>query len=428
MTLQERFKLNRSEKKTDQKKITYIPIENIRPNPYQPRRNFEHGALEELCKSIKEYGVIQPINVRKTKTNHFELVSGERRLRASILAGLKEIPAIVIDVNENDLAIMALIENLQREDLGYMEEAEGYSNLIKDHGLTQEELAQKIGKSQSTIANKIRLLKLPPMVKKMLSDHQLTERHARALLKLHDEQLQLRVLKKVCEKGLNVKKTEELVQKAKENNKKRNDNSADKQDEKNENNVGNDERDKPGKGKDSNNKPEKGNANNDKPGKGNDNNNKPGKENDNIDKPDNRNDKSKNQGKGNDNSEKPGKGNDNFNESGKENDNSVKPGKGNDKKVNPNKENKNNDKSDKGKDKEVNPGKESDNSDKPGKGKEKNNKQGNENNNSDKPDKGNDKTVNPNKGNNNSNKPGKGNDKKVIIRSVQSEQQQRQTR
>jgi ParB family chromosome partitioning protein len=95
-----------------------------------------------------------------------------------------------------------------------MEEAEGYSNLIKDHGLTQEELAQKIGKSQSTIANKIRLLKLPPMVKKMLSDHQLTERHARALLKLHDEQLQLRVLKKVCERGLNVKKTEELVQKA----------------------------------------------------------------------------------------------------------------------------------------------------------------------------------------------------------------------
>jgi len=214
MTLQERFKLNRSERRTDQKKITYIPIENIRPNPYQPRRHFEHSALEELCKSIKEYGVIQPINVRKTATNHYELVSGERRLRASILAGLKEIPAIVIDVNENDLAIMALIENLQREDLGYMEEAEGYSNLIKDHGLTQEELAQKIGKSQSTIANKIRLLKLPPMVKKMLSDHQLTERHARALLKLHDEQLQLRVLKKVCERGLNVKKTEELVQKA----------------------------------------------------------------------------------------------------------------------------------------------------------------------------------------------------------------------
>lgn len=214
MTLQERFMFNRSDKKENQKKITYIPIENIRPNPYQPRRNFEQGALEELCNSIKEYGVIQPINVRKTPSNHYELVAGERRLRASLMAGLKEIPAIVIDVNEDDLAIMALIENLQREDLGYMEEAEGYRNLIKDHGLTQEDLAQKIGKSQSTIANKIRLLKLPPMVKKMLADHQLTERHARALLKLHDEQIQLKVLQKVCEKDLNVKKTEELVQKA----------------------------------------------------------------------------------------------------------------------------------------------------------------------------------------------------------------------
>lgn len=213
MTLHERLLFNRSDKKTDQRKITYIPIENIRPNPYQPRRNFDQASLEDLCNSIKEYGVIQPINVRKTPSNHYELVSGERRLRASIMAGLKEIPAIIIDVNEDDLAIMALIENLQREDLGYMEEAEGYRNLIRDHGLTQEELAQKIGKSQSTIANKIRLLRLPPMVKKILADHNLTERHARALLKLHDEQLQLKVLQKVCEKDLNVKKTEELVQK-----------------------------------------------------------------------------------------------------------------------------------------------------------------------------------------------------------------------
>ena len=219
MTLQERFLFSKPEKKTDrkgdQKKITYIPLEKIRPNPYQPRRNFENGALEELCGSIKEYGVIQPINVRKTpgSGNQYELVAGERRLRASIMAGLKEIPAIIIDVNEDDLAILALIENLQREDLSYMEEAEGYQNLIRDHGLTQEQLAQKIGKSQSTIANKIRLLKLPPMVKKMLADHHLTERHARALLKLHDEQMQLKILQKVCEKELNVKKTEDLVQK-----------------------------------------------------------------------------------------------------------------------------------------------------------------------------------------------------------------------
>jgi ParB family chromosome partitioning protein len=202
------------EKKEDQKNISYLSIDCVRPNPYQPRKQFNKGALEELCESIKQYGVIQPINVRKISNSHFELVAGERRLRAAIMAGLKEIPAIVVNINDNDSAVMALIENLQREDLSYMEEAEGYNNLINDHGFTQEELAQKIGKSQSTIANKIRLLRLSPMVKKILSDNSLTERHARALLKLHDEQLQLKVLKLVCEKGLNVKKTEELVERA----------------------------------------------------------------------------------------------------------------------------------------------------------------------------------------------------------------------
>lgn len=202
------------EKKTDDKKISMIPIDLIRPNPYQPRRKFDQSSLDELCQSIKQYGVIQPINVRKVSNTHYELVAGERRLRACALAGQHEIPAIVVDVGEDDSAIMALIENLQREDLGYMEEAEGYRNLIKEHGLTQEDLAQKIGKSQSTIANKIRLLRLSPMVKKLLADNNLTERHARALLKLEDEQLQLKVLQRVCEKGLNVRKTEELVQKA----------------------------------------------------------------------------------------------------------------------------------------------------------------------------------------------------------------------
>lgn len=202
------------EQKQDSKKITMIPIELIRPNPYQPRRKFEQGSLDELCQSIKQYGVIQPINVRKISATHYELVSGERRLRACIQAGLKEIPAIVVDVGEDDSAILAMIENLQRENLSYMEEAEGYRNLIREHGLTQEELAQKIGKSQSTIANKIRLLRLSPAVKKILAENNLSERHARALLKLDNEQLQIKVLQKVCEKGLNVRKTEELVQKA----------------------------------------------------------------------------------------------------------------------------------------------------------------------------------------------------------------------
>lgn len=202
------------DKKTDEKKITMLPIDLIRPNPYQPRRKFDQSSMDELCQSIQQYGVIQPINVRKVSNTHYELVAGERRLRATAMAGKKEIPAIVVDIGEDDSAILALIENLQREDLGYMEEAEGYRNLIKEHGLTQEELAQKIGKSQSTIANKIRLLRLSPMVKKILADNGLTERHARALLKIEDEQIQLKVLQKVCDRGLNVRKTEELVQRA----------------------------------------------------------------------------------------------------------------------------------------------------------------------------------------------------------------------
>lgn len=212
--LENRLRIARQENKSKSKSITYLPIECIRPNPYQPRKQFNKIPLEELCESIKQYGVIQPISVRKISGNMYELVTGERRLRASTMAGLKEIPAIIVDVNDNESAVMALIENLQREDLNYMEEAEGYNNLINDHGFTQEELARKIGKSQSTIANKIRLLKLPPLVKKILHDNNLTERHARALLKLHDEQLQLKVLKHVCEKGLNVKKTEDLVERA----------------------------------------------------------------------------------------------------------------------------------------------------------------------------------------------------------------------
>ncbi|ACL77770.1 nucleoid occlusion protein [Ruminiclostridium cellulolyticum] len=212
--LESKIQFTKQEKKEDQKNITYVGIDHIRPNPYQPRKQFNKMALEELCESIKQYGVLQPINVRRLSHGTYEIVAGERRLRAATMAGLMEIPAIIINVDDNDSAVMALIENLQREDLSYMEEAEGYSNLINEHGFTQEELAQKIGKSQSTVANKIRLLKLSPLVKKILSDNSLTERHARALLKLHDEQLQLKVLRLVCERGLNVKKTEELVERA----------------------------------------------------------------------------------------------------------------------------------------------------------------------------------------------------------------------
>lgn len=164
--LESKIQFTKQEKKEDQKNITYVGIDHIRPNPYQPRKQFNKMALEELCESIKQYGVLQPINVRRLSHGTYEIVAGERRLRAATMAGLMEIPAIIINVDDNDSAVMALIENLQREDLSYMEEAEGYSNLINEHGFTQEELAQKIGKSQSTVANKIRLLKLSPLVKK----------------------------------------------------------------------------------------------------------------------------------------------------------------------------------------------------------------------------------------------------------------------
>ncbi len=210
--IENKLQVSKDEKQEDVKNIVYVGVENIRPNPYQPRKQFNKASLEELCESIKQYGVIQPINIRKLSGTSYELVAGERRLRAAKMASLKEIPAIIVDIDDNNSAVMALIENLQREDLSYMEEADGYNNLITEHGFTQEELAQKIGKSQSTIANKIRLLKLPPIVKKILADNNLTERHARALLKLHEEQLQLKVLKYVCDKGLNVKRTEELVE------------------------------------------------------------------------------------------------------------------------------------------------------------------------------------------------------------------------
>ncbi len=194
--------------------VVYIPISSIKPNPYQPRRKFDKAGISELCESIKQYGVIQPISVRRIGIGSYELVMGERRLRACIQAKITRIPAIVVDMNDNDSAVVALIENLQRQNLTFMEEAQAYFYLISEHGLTQDELAQKVGKNQSTIANKLRLLKLPKQIKQIIEERGLTERHARALLKLPDEDLQMRILKKVCDNELNVKETDELVDKA----------------------------------------------------------------------------------------------------------------------------------------------------------------------------------------------------------------------
>ena len=194
------------------KEIKYIPISIIRPNPYQPRRIFNRQALQELSESIREFGVIQPISVRRTSDEKYELIAGERRLKATEMAEITEIPAVVVEYRDSESAIVALIENLQREDLNFMEEAEGFHNLIIDHKFTQQELSKKIGKSQSTIANKMRLLKLPLEVQKILIAEGLTERHGRALLKLPDDELKIMVLEKIIKSGLNVNATENLVE------------------------------------------------------------------------------------------------------------------------------------------------------------------------------------------------------------------------
>ena len=202
-----------SEMRLKKDKVVFqLPIDKIRSNPYQPRKYFNRAALEELSESIKAYGVLQPITVRKMSGGYYELVAGERRLRASEMAGLETIPAILMQVSDSDSAVMAFIENIQRQNLSFLEEAEGYKNMMEDYGLTQEELAVKLSKSQSSIANKLRVLKLEDSVKKLLLEYHFTERHARALLKLPDEETRLFVLAQMVQEEMNVKKTEELVE------------------------------------------------------------------------------------------------------------------------------------------------------------------------------------------------------------------------
>ncbi|AEE92731.1 Nucleoid occlusion protein [Tepidanaerobacter acetatoxydans Re1] len=192
--------------------VVNIPLEEIQPNIYQPRKDFNDESLDELTNSIKSYGVLQPIVVRRNSRGGYEIIAGERRWRACKKAGLKEIPAIIKDAKDADTAILALMENIQREDLNFLEEAEGYRQLIQECGVTQEQLAMKLGKSQSTIANKMRILKLSPEIINIISQEKLTERHARSLLKLPDKELQMQVLNQVVSRGLSVRQTEELIE------------------------------------------------------------------------------------------------------------------------------------------------------------------------------------------------------------------------
>lgn len=197
--------------KTDHDKIMQVPVKDIVPNRYQPRTVFVDERIEELSLTIRTHGIIQPIVVRQFDEDKYEIIAGERRWRAVQKLGWDTIPAIVKEFNDAETASVALIENLQREELSAIEEAIAYSKLLELHNLTQEALAQRLGKGQSTVANKLRLLKLPSEIQDALLQKKITERHARALIPLKQPEKQVAVLAEILEKQLNVKQTEERV-------------------------------------------------------------------------------------------------------------------------------------------------------------------------------------------------------------------------
>lgn len=194
----------------DSTRILYLPVWEIHPNPNQPRTVFSVKGLEELSASIQEHGILQPLTVRRLEDRSYELISGERRLRAAKLARLETVPCILLKADDMESSLLALIENLQRRDLDFVDEALALEQLISTYHLSQEEAARRIGKSQSAVANKLRLLKLSPQVLETLRSHGLTERHGRALLRLSPEQ-RGQVLDTIIQENLTVSKTEELV-------------------------------------------------------------------------------------------------------------------------------------------------------------------------------------------------------------------------
>ncbi len=192
--------------------IFLIPQEQIVPNPNQPRKRFDYDELEGLAQSIRQNGILQPITVRPTDENTFELITGERRLRAARLVGLTKIPAIVTETDDKNSAVYSLIENLQRQDLSFFEEAEAIERLIDNYGLSRDELAKKLGRAQSTISNKLRLLQLSEEMRYRISRAGLTERHARALLLLEDDARRDRALGIMIDRHLTVAESERLIE------------------------------------------------------------------------------------------------------------------------------------------------------------------------------------------------------------------------
>ena len=195
--------------------VVKVPLSKVIPNPYQPRKNFDEEGLQDLASSIALYGVLQPLLVAPMEddSGNYLLIAGERRLRASKMSELEEIPVIISDYTQQQIAEIALIENLQRKDLHYLEEAEGYEMLMKEFHLTQDSMAARVGKKQSTIANKLRLLRLPQSVRQALQKNTLTERHARLLLKLPTEAEQLQLVETIIKNSFSVRQAEEYVKK-----------------------------------------------------------------------------------------------------------------------------------------------------------------------------------------------------------------------
>ena len=193
-------------------KIVQVKLEQIRPNKYQPRTVFSEEKIEELARTIHTHGVIQPIVIRSVDTDSYEIIAGERRYRAMKKLGWSEVPAIIRELDDKETASIALIENLQREELTAIEEAYAYEKLLELHGLTQEALAQRLGKGQSTVANKLRLLKLPETIKDAILRKEISERHARALIPIKDDELQQQLHQEIIEEQLNVKQLEARIE------------------------------------------------------------------------------------------------------------------------------------------------------------------------------------------------------------------------
>lgn len=198
-------------KAMDKPRLLFVPVDKIVPNQYQPRTEFDPAKLYELSKSIKEHGIIQPLTVKQIDKDLYELIAGERRLRAAKLVGMKTVPVIVKKYTREDSMVLALIENIQRHDLGFFEEAVSYKKLIEECHLTQDELAFKLGKTQSAVANKLRLLKLEPHLRSLIIENSLSERHARCLLKLEETEQREKILNAVISENLNVSQTEALI-------------------------------------------------------------------------------------------------------------------------------------------------------------------------------------------------------------------------